>query len=198
MPKKSGLEFYNDIVVNNREKMFPVLVLTGRLEFEKFFKDIEADGFVPKPIDFAKLVQEVDRIFLKYNKEQPKKTAKNLLIVEDNDETLDRIVGIFVRAGFTVHCIKAMGDLTDQMPSEPLDLVIAKLLLCDLISSLKGVPKLMKADTATLIYTTGGSNLNKEIVIKLCEKSGIKATELVWSDSAPDLLKRSKEVLGLN
>ena len=196
MPKKNGLEFYKDIIVDNKKTLFPVLVLTGRREFEGFFKDIEADGFVPKPIDFGKLVEEVDRIFLKYKKkEEAKKTAKNVLIVEDSDEILDRMVVTFIRAGLTLHCIKTAEDLAGQMPAEPVDLILTKLSLCDVIPELRKVPQLMRENTKVLLYTAENSLLDDLIVKKLCEKPGIAPAELILNDKAPELLKKAQEIL---
>jgi len=194
MPKKGGLEFYNDITLSGGKKMFPVVVLTGRLEFENFFKEIDADGFVPKPIDFVNLIETVEDIFLKSEKEGPERTVKNVLIVEDDDRILDQMVAAFVRDGLAVHCIKTIGDLPGQMPRKPLDLVVAKFRLCELISDFKKIPGLMKDDTLTLLYTAAGISPDNAVMEKLFA-SGIQKASLVWTDDAADLLKRSKEAL---
>ena len=65
MPKKTGLQVYHEIMWKEDRKMFPVIVLTSRTEFETLFKDMNVDGFIPKPIDFARLTEEVDKIFSK-------------------------------------------------------------------------------------------------------------------------------------
>ncbi len=62
MPKMGGLEFYNKISTSHGKAKYPVLVLTARANLEETFKDIEVDGFMPKPFEIEKLIIEVDRI----------------------------------------------------------------------------------------------------------------------------------------
>jgi CheY-like chemotaxis protein len=62
MPKVGGLEFYNKISTSYGRSKYPVLVMTGKTEFETLFKDIKADGFIGKPFDFEVLIKEIERI----------------------------------------------------------------------------------------------------------------------------------------
>ena len=198
MPKKGGIEFFGDITVSGNQKMFPVLMLTGRTEFESLFKGANADGFIPKPIDFNKLLETVNGIFKKYEleKEKSRITAKNVVIIEDDDETLDRIALVFVRAGFAVRCVKTSGELAAQAPTGGIDLLMVKLALCDAISGVRNVPQLLKKETTVFLYTLDGSDLDKSVAKKLCEEAGVTLGGLLSINNASDLLAKAKEVLG--
>ncbi len=65
MPKMGGLEFYNKISTSHGRAKYPVLVLTARANLAKMFKDIQVDGFMPKPFEINDLIDEVERIILK-------------------------------------------------------------------------------------------------------------------------------------
>ena len=62
MPKMGGLEFYGRIATEHGRSKYPVLVLTARANLEKTFKDINVDGFMPKPFEIDQLIKEVGRI----------------------------------------------------------------------------------------------------------------------------------------
>lgn len=62
MPRMGGLEFCNKITTAHGRLKYPVLILTARANLEKTLKDIDVDGFMPKPFEIDKLIAEVDRI----------------------------------------------------------------------------------------------------------------------------------------
>ena len=62
MPQMGGLEFFNKISTGYGRSKYPVLFLTSRAELEGVFKDIQADGFLPKPFEIGDVVKEVERI----------------------------------------------------------------------------------------------------------------------------------------
>jgi len=62
MPKMGGLEFLNKISTSHGRTRFPVLVLTARANLEQVFKDIDVEGFMPKPFEIDSLLKEVERI----------------------------------------------------------------------------------------------------------------------------------------
>lgn len=198
MPKMDGIRFYSNIVVNNHEKMFPVLVLTERGEFKALFKDVEADGFISKPIDFKKLLAEVDRIFLKYKRMNYSVASRSVLIVEDNSVVLGAMLLAFAQDGFFVRSAKSVEEASQHLLSEPLNLVVAKLPLCEMVCGLREVPGLIAKDTVILLYASRGLDLDKGVIKKLCENAGVTLSELVRTDNPADLLRRAKEALGMN
>lgn len=62
MPGMGGIEFYKNICDNHSRPRFPVLVLTGRTNMERLFKDLNVDGFMTKPFSDKPLLDEVTRI----------------------------------------------------------------------------------------------------------------------------------------
>jgi two-component system, OmpR family, alkaline phosphatase synthesis response regulator PhoP len=196
MPNKDGLEFYSDIITGKDRKLFPVLVLTERREFETLFKDVKADGFIPKPIDFDKLLAEVESIFRKASKVSPLKTTRSVLIVEDNDEVLPQILFAFARDGFEVLWTKTVEDIAERFPAKPVDLILAKLSLSNVVCTLKALPLLANDETAFLLYMPEGLDLNKEITKKICEQIGITPDKLIRMDNPFQLVKKSRELLG--
>lgn len=196
MPNRDGLAFYSDITTGKDRKLFPVLVLTERWEFEPLFKDVKADGFISKPINFEKLLAQVELIFKKAAMPQKKKTAYRALIVEDNDEVLPQILFAFARDGFEVVWTKTAEDLASRLPPEPMNLVLVKLSLSNVVSQLRMMPELISDDTVWLLYMNESLDLNKEVTRKLCEQTGIAPDKLIRADNPFQLAKKSKEFLG--
>jgi len=69
MPRVGGIEVYKHITAKDGHTKIPVLICTARDELEDFFNDIEAAGFINKPIDMGLMLNEVDRIIS--GKEKP-------------------------------------------------------------------------------------------------------------------------------
>jgi len=60
MPKMSGIEFYQRICDSeNNYPKYPVLVLTARANMRDLFKEFHVNGFITKPFEGEKLVEEV-------------------------------------------------------------------------------------------------------------------------------------------
>ncbi|MBU9888925.1 MAG: response regulator [Candidatus Omnitrophica bacterium] len=62
MPNKDGLQFFREISTAHGRAKLPVLVLTARGELEPVFRELEAEGFLEKPVDVPKLLKEVEAI----------------------------------------------------------------------------------------------------------------------------------------
>ncbi len=198
MPKKNGLAFYNEIVTGPHKKLFPVLVLTSRIELEDLFKEIEADGFAPKPVDFEDLLEQIERIL--YHKTPPKiddKKTKNVMLIENDDQALDTIVSLFIRAGFSVQCAKNLEDAANHFPAAPLDLLIVNLSLCDVVPALKRIPKYIRESTAVWIYARSLSSLDEAAAKKIREVPLMAPAQLILANQLPDLLDKAQKLFGL-
>ncbi|MBU1124446.1 MAG: response regulator [Candidatus Omnitrophica bacterium] len=62
MPRMDGFEFYRHITTTDGRPRFPVLILTGKDHFRALFKDMAADGFLPKPFEAKQLLAEIEKI----------------------------------------------------------------------------------------------------------------------------------------
>lgn len=199
MPKKSGLEVYNDIVIDRDHKLFPVLILTGRGEFEEMFKDLRADGFIAKPIDLARLIAQVDRI-LKVDRTLGSPgplegTPRRILIYDNNDQLLEKVVLILIKSGHQVSIETTSQKLIEKARAGEVDMIVLDLLLADraLISQIKesspkGMPLLyfvVKSDKIT--YTT---------VFELAEKLGISIQHVCAVGNPPELVIEIEKRLG--
>ena len=82
MPNMGGLEFYQHICDPQGKPKYPVLVLTGRADLELLFLEFHVDGFIIKPFEGSRLLNEVEIIL---NKQYWKKTMvmpkKSLLLM---------------------------------------------------------------------------------------------------------------------
>ncbi len=198
MPKKNGLEFYNEIVTSPGKKMFPVLVLTSRIELEDLFKDIKADGFAPKPIDFEDLLEQMDQIlYPKAALKADNKKTKNIMLVENDGQTLDEIALLFIHAGFNVQCAKTPEDAVNHIPTAPLDLLIVNLTLCDVLPSLRKIPKYVRENTMVWIYTRDLKALDATITRKISAVPGMAPAQLIMAHKLSDLLEKAKELMSL-
>lgn len=65
MPHKDGLQFYREISTAHGRAKLPILVLTARGELGPLFRDLEAEGFLEKPVEVSKLLREVETILSK-------------------------------------------------------------------------------------------------------------------------------------
>ena len=63
MPKMSGVGFYQNICGSDGKPMYPILVVTGRMDLETTFKDLPIDGIILKPFEREDLLKEIKSIF---------------------------------------------------------------------------------------------------------------------------------------
>lgn len=199
MPKKSGLEVYNDIVINKDHKLFPVLILTGRGEFEEMFKDLQADGFISKPIDFARLIAQVDRI-LKIDRSlggpgPVEGTPRRILIYDNNDQLLEKVVLILIKSGHQVSIETTAQKLIEKSRAGEVDIVVLDLLLADraLISQIKeSAPKSMHL----LYFVVRSEKITYTTVFELAEKLGISIQHVCAVSNPPELVIEIEKRLG--
>jgi len=198
MPKMGGAAFYNELSGGSGQATkIPVLVLTARANLEELFKRLKVDGFMSKPYDLDKLLQEIKRIMVKrYGETETDPTAKKetterrVLVVEDDQIVYDKITIAFLNAGFVVSAAKSGFEAIERATKEPPDLMLIKLGLTDLsgdivAAKLKQMPKTM--DIPVVVYTPENKMLDYSVTNQLCKKIGIK--ELVESTDPYVLLK---------
>lgn len=96
MPQMNGLEFFRHIMADGQHSLYPVLVLTSRIEFESIFKDVNAAGFIPKPFLIHHLIEEVHRIIAL----APRPIV--FLIDHSASETVRQLTKILIRKNYDV------------------------------------------------------------------------------------------------
>ncbi|MDD4956861.1 MAG: response regulator [Candidatus Omnitrophica bacterium] len=201
MPNMGGIEFYNRICHGGPRPDHAVLVLTARANLEQIFRDINVDGFMPKPFDLHKLMGEIEFILEKrygpVRAKGKKGVIKKVLIVEDNKEEFDKIALEFLHEGFTVdHAgggLAAMEKIMDETPG----ILLINMGLKDIsgvfvVSKLRQMPRTM--DTPVILYARMNQELDYNITTKICEKIGIN--NVIEYDSPALLAREVRKLVG--
>ena len=209
MPKMGGISFYHEIANSyDGTPKYPVLVLTARANLEQLFKDFNVDGFMTKPFEIDHLLNEIDIIISKRYPASPRQQAdvpqpekksqklRKVLIVNDDTSSFDKIVLVFVNAGYVVVSSKTGAGVIEKAMMEPPDIILLKLGLPDLpgdivASKLKQMPKTM--DIPLLLYTPENKDLNYDVINQICQKIGIR--DLVETDDPAVLMRESERLL---
>jgi len=64
MPNMDGFTACNEIRLHPTGKALPILIISGlsRAEIKEKHPDIKATGYIPKPIDWLKLIQKIKKL----------------------------------------------------------------------------------------------------------------------------------------
>lgn len=201
MPRMGGVEFYEILCDGNTHPKYPVLVLTARANMEKLFKEVNIDGFMPKPFEIPELLREVERIIQKNSGSGFKITSsgsrepRKICIVEKDPETLNKIGSLFLAADYMVipsqNGMEGIERITQAVP----DIALVQLGLADISGDLVILRlKLMDKtkEVKYILYTE--KNAEKASVTKrIGEKEGIDC--FIESTNPQDLLKAVNSVI---
>ena len=176
MPRMGGLEFYQHICDSKGIPKHPVLVLTGRADLEKLFKEFHVDGFIIKPFDGSRLSEEVEIILNKHHWEKTDGSAKKVVIIDDNALAAKKIQTLFTTAGYTTDIASSGISGIERVMADPPDLAIVKLGLADLsgdlvILRLQQLAKTKK--TSSMLYVSKEFSIDPIVLDKMASKSGI-------------------------
>ncbi len=204
MPKMGGVSFYHRIYDAEKESSrYPVLFLTGRSEMEKLFRDLHVDGFLSKPFQIDELLHEVKRILEKrFGQESPSELKAavtgppQVLIVDGDPESFERITLSFLTAGYTVNAAStAAKALEKATSSEPPDLVLIRLNLPDMPGDMLAYR--LKLASAThlpmILYTSALNPFDRQLTQEICQRAGIH--EPLETLDPETLLKESAALL---
>ncbi len=199
MPGMSGVGFLNQITGSDGKLKYPVLVLTAYGKMLDFFKNVEIDGFMLKPMHVNELVAEVDRILsLKSSKRKSrpgmvKGKARTVLIAEDDAEASNRLALAFTQAGFKTDQTNNGSDAIGKaILSEP-DALVIKVVLPSMngnlvVSTLRTIPKTSRLPAILYDQHEILSSV-KDALLKL---GGI--TEFVSSNGPREILEAAARV----
>jgi DNA-binding response OmpR family regulator len=138
MPGMGGIEFYKKICDKDGKPPYPVFVLTARANMEQFFRDIDVDGFLPKPFEIDHLVKEVERVIRK--REESCRTegvsaaawSRKICLVESDAQIFNSLAGAFLDAGYIVNSVKGGAAAIERIVTDIPDVVLIKLGLMDI------------------------------------------------------------------
>jgi two-component system chemotaxis response regulator CheY len=191
MPQMGGLEFYQHICGNSEKPPYPVLVLTARTDLEAFFRDFNVDGFMTKPFDGSRLVNEVEIILKSHYQRKGDGSTRSVTVVEDKKEDLSRIMAEFNKAGYKVDAADSAVAGIEKIMGNPPDLALIKLGLPDLSGDLAILRLQQMTKTKHVAYVLYAPRsefgYDKKVWDGLSHKSGIK--RLKEYDEPKDLLE---------
>lgn len=176
MPKMGGLEFYQHICDPHGNPRYPVLVLTGRADLEKLFKEFHVAGILIKPFAGSLLSKEVDIILDKSYWEKSDGSAKKVVIVDDDQAAAKNILDVFEIAGFKTTIAGNGVSGIEAMMAQPPDLALVKLGLADIsgdlvILRLQQIARTRK--TSTILYVPKDFELDIFVMEQISHKRGI-------------------------
>lgn len=200
MPKMGGIQFYSII---SKNPVYSVLVLTARANLAELFKDLDVDGFMTKPFEVDDLLNEVSVILQQRDNpsSMPKATAdtgkpKKILIIEDDEESINRMVAAFANEGFIVNTANTGASGIERVKTDRPDVVLVKMNLPDLTgdrvtATLKKMPVTM--DVPVVLYVPLFDSLDRSIINRICSNAGVDIIE--ESDDPISLIMACKKVL---
>jgi CheY-like chemotaxis protein len=131
-----------------------------------------------------------------------KKVPKKVLVIEDHQETFNRIVLEFANRGYHLFAAKTGVDGLEQAIMSPPDMILVKLVLPDLPGDvvalkLKRLPKTMDVPLILYRHYDGRDEFSIEenlytVEKNLCKKAGIE--HIVESDDPQILLKEAERI----
>lgn len=196
MPRMGGIEFYQRICGDTGRPSHPVLVLTARANTEQLFKDLDIDGFMPKPFEIDALVQKAEEIIKKRARKLSAgahgRTAhqmKTVYVIDNDVVLLEKISVVLLRAGYRVATANTGAEGVDVLTAEPPTLGLIKLGLADISGDLvaqRALRVLKAGDVKILLYEHRDARHLRPIKDTIGEKSGI--VDLIEYETIEDIV----------
>lgn len=194
MPGMGGIEFYKKICDQDGRPQYPVFVLTARANMERFFRDIDVDGFLPKPFEIDHLVREVECVIRE--REEPGRAqgvsaaawSRKICLVESDAQSFNRLAGAFLDAGYIVNSVKGGAAAIERVVTDIPDVVLIKLGLMDIPGDvvINRVKNLVRAaDVIFILYGVAG--YDRQAILDNIG-AGHEAVVLIDADDTRELL----------
>ncbi len=201
MPGMGGIGFLKHITRPDGELRYPVLVLTARANMAEFFANVNVDGFVAKPCNPDDLLMEVGRIiFLRRGADRSRaperKTARKVLIGEDDADVVQNLAGAFQDAGHIVDTARTGPETLEKAIVQKPDVILVKYLLQDMngdsvaemlrkMPNTRSIPVVLYDETHSI--ADDGPILESETCVKA----------IVHNSNSVSLLEAAEQMLGL-
>lgn len=182
MPRMGGIEFYSKICGSDGKPKFPVLVLTARANVQKLFHDLEIDGFMIKPFEIDQLIEEAQLIIKNRSLEVLKSSVgplgspRKICIVENDQNILAQVSGIFLNAEYTVTTAKSGASGIEKMMKDAPDVALIQLGLNDIagdivIFRLSHMVRTMWVKF--ILYTSSDTKHDRQVMERISAKTGV-------------------------
>lgn len=182
MPKMGGVVFYQNICDKSGQPKYPILILTARANMSKLFQELIIDGFKTKPFEIDELLEEIDAIInkkfggiVKQIKVSGVERPAKVCIVENEQEELNKIGDVFLKAGYAVNSVSSGFDAIEYIYKQVPDVVLVKLSIYDvagdvLIAQLK---RMARTQNVRFILYTDRNTERTVVVDQIGRKYGI-------------------------
>jgi len=197
MPRMNGIEFYNQICDAENKPKYPIFVLTARANLENLFKDLDVKGFMSKPFEVHRLIEDIDKILASGSLNPPAEVthSNQILIVESDANKLKEIAWVFLDEGFRVDTApngaKAVEHIKESIP----DVVLINWVLADIPGDMLALKmhRSLRVHKVIFIIYTGKSTDNLAIMNEIRKQTAMH--RLVESDRPRELLDAVKEFI---
>lgn len=185
MPKMGGIEFYEKICDSNGTPKYPVFVFTGRGDLENLFRDFNVAGFITKPIDTNKLLNEIDIVLKKEVQDEQKKNLEvfkeelSVMLVDDDTEELEKLRSKFTNPDIKIMTANSGVSALEKMAANPPCLAVLNLRINDIsgdliVFKLQQMPKTKHIPCILYVKREFIYSTNATLIKNLSEKSGIE------------------------
>jgi DNA-binding response OmpR family regulator len=117
MPERDGFDFLRVVSTKHGKPRMPVIVMTGRSEFESLTREIAVDGFVNKPFEMPHVFREVKRVL-----SQKKKTV--FLADSERSGQAQAIAEELREECFQVFFINGVSGFNECWAKQPADYIV--------------------------------------------------------------------------
>ncbi|MCA9403070.1 MAG: response regulator [Candidatus Omnitrophica bacterium] len=197
MPNMGGIEFYNKICEDGVTPKFPVFVITGRSEMEQLFKQFDVVGFIVKPFDVAKLLEEIDIVMEKRTVQRLGERSKNRVLVMNSDpQKLADIQQAFTAYGYDVVTASSGTEGIRKALENPVHMTLIDLALEDISGDMVAFRLNNMHKThglMNILYHLSAVEFRTGVHEKLEQKTGIE--KMINATTAKELLELTNQVV---
>lgn len=196
MPHMNGFEFYQSICDAQGMPKYPILIVTAKSNYEKLFKDFFIDGFISKPFESQRFLEEVKLIINKKSQKKIDSDTIRVALIDSDAGQLGEIAKAFEQADFYVHQYDNAVLALEMITITPPDLVVVNLALKDISGDVLILRIQRMARTKTIpciLYIKGVAQHDPTVLSKLGEKTGVRV--MAEFDKPAELVDVAKEEL---
>ena len=177
MPKMGGIEFYSKICGPDGKPLYPVLVLTARANIKELFTNLNIEGFMIKPFEIDRLIEEAQLIIQKdHFKVKFSGGIPKLCIVDHNLQTIDQLNGLFPKSNYIVSTAHSGAAALEGMMNNVPDIALVNLGLADIAGDMVILSLSQMSKTRGIkfiLYTSHTEEHEPKVMERISEKTGI-------------------------
>ena len=152
MPEMDGVDFYRELKRREKTEKIPIVIMTDRQVFKDSFRKLGVEGFISKPLDLDKVIDQIRKVFSLIEEGGRGK----VLVVGNDQDTSDEMCFLLKKQGYFVNKARDSKDFMGYVLTMVPDFVFIDVLLkdvsaCEIIKAMKCFISLK--DTKIFTYT---------------------------------------------